>query len=396
MKILFIAFIDSVHTARWINQFKNMNWEIHLFPSNNSNDIHKDLEDIHIHLLFYDINLIKNIKINLHGIPLYKKLVKIFYKLLNKVFPSYRKVLLTRLIKKIKPDIIHTLESQHAGYLLGEAKNLFKENPLWIHSLWGNDLFLFGKLYEHKLKIQNMLDSIDVLLCEGNRDKILARNLGFNKKIFINHSVAGGFNCNKYHKLFNPVITSERKIIMLKGYQGITGRALVGLRALEKCSDLLSDYTIQIFSAETSDVKIAAEIMANNFKISVSFIPVDSSNETMLEYFSNARIYIGLSISDGLPLSVFEAMTMGAFPIQSDTSMFCEWIKNGNNGFLVSPNDPEIVEKAIRQALIDNEMVNKASRYNYNLINKKLNYFKIKKFNIKLYQKLRKNLSEYK
>ena len=34
MKILFIAEVASIHTARWLNQLKDTGWEVHVFQSN--------------------------------------------------------------------------------------------------------------------------------------------------------------------------------------------------------------------------------------------------------------------------------------------------------------------------------------------------------------------------
>jgi glycosyltransferase involved in cell wall biosynthesis len=73
---------------------------------------------------------------------------------------------------------------------------------------------------------------------------------------------------------------------------------------------------------------------------------------------------IGLAITDGTPNSMLEAMIMGAFPIQSDTVSTGEWIKQGRNGFLVPPEDPEVVAGAIKHALSDDELVDRAARIN--------------------------------
>ena len=55
MKILFIAMSESVHTSRWINQIKNQNWDIYLFPSYDNRNIYKDLNDIKICIPFFKL-----------------------------------------------------------------------------------------------------------------------------------------------------------------------------------------------------------------------------------------------------------------------------------------------------------------------------------------------------
>ena len=78
-------------------------------------------------------------------------------------------------------------------------------------------------------------------------------------------------------------------------------------------------------------------------------------------------------------------MVMGSFPIQSDTSCANEWFKDGATGILVPPEDPEIIEKAIRKALTDDDLVNKAAELNYSELFNRLERTKLKKAIIEMY-----------
>jgi glycosyltransferase involved in cell wall biosynthesis len=89
----------------------------------------------------------------------------------------------------------------------------------------------------------------------------------------------------------------------------------------------------------------------------------------MLRWYGRARVYIGLSISDAISTSMLEAVVMGAFPIQSNTSCANEWISHGSGGFIVPAEDPEIISKAIREAVLNDSLVDNADE-----INKKLAY----------------------
>ena len=150
----------------------------------------------------------------------------------------------------------------------------------------------------------------------------------------------GGFDIKEVAKLRNEK-TSERKIVMVKGYQGWAGRALVALRALERYANLLSGYKIYLYSVQSNTgVNIAAGLFTNKTKIPIKIIPLFTSHRGILKYQSQARIYLGLSISDAISTSFLESMAMGSFPIQSNTSCADEWIENGKSGILVPPEDP--------------------------------------------------------
>jgi glycosyltransferase involved in cell wall biosynthesis len=79
-----------------------------------------------------------------------------------------------------------------------------------------------------------------------------------------------------------------------------------------------------------------------------------------------SRIAIGISLSDGTPNAMLEAMIMGAFPIQSDTVSTREWIDHGVNGFIIPPEDPRALASAIKKALQDDGLVNRAADMNSN------------------------------
>jgi glycosyltransferase involved in cell wall biosynthesis len=113
----------------------------------------------------------------------------------------------------------------------------------------------------------------------------------------------------------------------------------------------------------------------------------------MLDLNKIARISITTNLSDGLPNSFLEAMIYGAFPIQSNTSNANEWIQVGVSGFLVPPNDPEIIEKAIRIALTDDNLVDNAALINHKLAKQKLDYKTIQNKAISIYTSA---LSEHK
>jgi len=77
---------------------------------------------------------------------------------------------------------------------------------------------------------------------------------------------------------------------------------------------------------------------------------------------------------------------MGSFPIQSKTSCADRWFINGKSGIMVPPEDPDEVEKAIRIALTDDELVDNAEELNYKILFEKLDKNKMKAQIIKSYK----------
>jgi hypothetical protein len=260
---------------------------------------------------------------------------------------------------------VHSLEIQHAGYLTLAATAFVKSQfPTWIVTNWGSDIYLFGKIPQHQEKIQQVLQACDYYSCECQRDVQLANDFGFNKTVLPVFPNTGGFDLNKLAKIRGRVLTSERKIIMLKGYQHWAGRALIGLHALAECADILQGYTIVIYSAAKVVIK-EAQLLSQKTGIATHIIPHGVSHDDILSFHAQARISIGLSISDAISTSLLEAMVMGSFPIQSCTACADEWIEHGMSGMIVPAEEPEIIALWIRKALLDDELVDNAARINW-------------------------------
>jgi glycosyltransferase involved in cell wall biosynthesis len=389
MRILLVAMADSIHTSRWVSQISDQGWDVHLFPSLDVGFSHSKLKNCTVHHSFYGKEKEAPRAVTRKGIPVFdKNLARLGRALLRKYTPSYRVAQLARLIRKLEPDVIHAMEMQAAGYLTVAAKERMKgELPPSIITSWGSDIYLFGRLKEHEPQIRRVLSAFDYYSCECQRDVDLAKAYGFKGDVLPVFPNSGGFELEQVFSLRSAGPVSERRSILLKGYQNWAGRALVGIRALERCADLLRGYEVNIYSAK-SEVKIAAELFEKSTGVPTRIIPEGSSHEEMLKLHGRSRISIGLSISDAISTSLLEAMVMGSFPVQAYTSCADEWIVDGETGILVPPEDPDVVEMAIRRALTDDTLVNRAAEKNFRVANERLDRRKLKERTISLYHRV--------
>lgn len=375
MRILFVAMQDSIHTARWINQIADQGRDIHLFPVYSAAPS-PELRNVTVYglALFRPHNL--HPSVNYIGLLPIGRAGNILEKSVYYFYPQLWAYALGMLVRIIKPDIVHSLEFQHGAYLtlptIQRERKRGGKIPKWIVTNWGSDVYLFGRLAEHHERVHQILEQCDFYSCECERDVKLAQELGLKGQILPVLPNTGGFDLKHAETLRQPGSTSKRHTILLKGYQGWAGRALVGLRALARCADLLksSEYQVAIYSA-SPEVKIAAELFEQETGIITVLIPT-STHDEILRWYGRARLYIGLSISDAISTSLLEAMVMGAFPIQSCTACADEWIEDGKTGFIVPPEDTDIIEKFIRQALLGDELVDHAAEVNAQTARKRL------------------------
>ena len=133
---------------------------------------------------------------------------------------------------------------------------------------------------------------------------------------------------------------------------------------------------------------LAAELFRARTGVETIILPQGTPHREMLKAHGQARISIGLSISDAISTSFLEAMTMGSFPIQSDTSCANEWAEHGRTAFFVSPEDPEVVEAAIRRALTDDALVDSAATANWLTAQERLDANLIRPAVIEMYRRV--------
>jgi len=334
-----ICMLDSIHSARWLEQFSDKEIEFLLFPSSPNRRIHPQLNTL------LESNTTANYKIvplgKWFGLPLW-----MLDKFTNNFF---RGTLLRWTIKRHKPDILHALELQNAGYVSLRAISKNKPGGLrFIATNWGSDIFWFQRFPKHRAKLEALLKLADAYSAECHRDVTLARELGFTGEALPVIPNAGGFS---KADLSMPLLPPDkRKTIALKGYHGWVGRAKVSLEAVRELAAELGDYKFVVYSANKSVIKLARQVGHETGLDITAHAKGSLSHQQVLELFAKSKIYVGLSESDGISTSMLEAMAMGAIPVQTSTACCDEWFKD--SGVAVREITVRSVKTAIQQGLV--------------------------------------------
>jgi glycosyltransferase involved in cell wall biosynthesis len=338
-RIFVICMFDSIHSARWLGQFREEDIEFLLFPSSPHRRVHKDLK----HLLSGQ-STAKYRLVPLgrwFGLPLW---------VLDKFVDNLSRGLLARrFIAKFGPEIVHALELQNAGYVALKAIEGNKPHSLKLMTTnYGSDIFWFQRFPKHKQKLERLMALSDYSSAECSRDLKLATQLGFQGTFLPVIPNAGGFSTEVLSRKLAP--SRDRKDIAIKGYHGWVGRAKIALDAIETMANELSDYQLVIYSANQTTKRRAKELVRKTgLKIKVNGKGALSHSQ-VLDLFSKSKIYIGLSESDGISTSLLEAMAMGAIPVQTATACCDEWFSD--TGVAVKEITSEAVQVAIRKALV--------------------------------------------
>lgn len=354
-KILVIGMADSVHVARWLSQFVDQPIDFTLFPSSPHRRIHPGVKQ----LLHSEIGkmtvVIKPALMRWLAFPL--SALDLFLANVS------RSRLLRRVIEHETFDLIHVMELQHAGYLLVDT-GLTPNLPKVFVTNWGSDIYWFQQFPKHKQRIVELLDIASAYSAECHRDIEIVRNLGYSGVVMPVIPNSGGVDVNGLPKDSSP--PSQRKKIIIKGYTGFVGRALTALRALEQVADCLDGYEVLIYSASLR-VRLRALVLRLKHRVTIRIIKKRTPHAVMLRHFSESRIYLGISLSDGISTSLLEAMATGCYPIQTGTSCASEWLAS-TSGAIVGPSDLAEIGQHIREAITNDALVDDAAEANIAII----------------------------
>jgi len=277
-------------------------------------------------------------------------------------------VVLAEIIDALRPDIVHSHEFQQGAYLTLEARRRCRKPfPPWIVSNWGSDIYFFARDPVDRAVVREVLAHADGYWAECVRDVALARAEGFRGDALPVLPIAGGYDLAAVRALRTPGLTSARTAIAVKGYQHRLGRALTALDAVDMCGDLLEGREIVLYAAGGGGVDEMARRIADLHGARLTVmgrVPY----EEILRMQGRVRVALGVSMSDGISTSFLEALLGGSFPVQSDTGCAREWVIDGEGGFLVDPTDVATLARALRRALTDDALVDRATLINDRLI----------------------------
>lgn len=432
-RILFVAMHHSVHTARWIEAMVNAGFDLHLFP-NDPSPPHAYIRGLTLHVPTVTQSATADAPRAIPWLSTGRRAARFVLSAFRNPFDAARLLrdklrrhkasppalelasrdgdfvrtravpfdgdpqarirlgrpdeseetimalhgprMLAEVIANVKPNLIHSLEFQHNAYLVLAARDLMLAEdpsyrfPRWLATNWGSDIYYFGGQEPHARQIRRVCEAIDLYSCECRRDLALGRSFGYRGPELPILANSGGIDVDSAQRLRSEAPPSRRKLIMVKGYDHFAGRAMVSLAVLERFADRLKDYEIVMFSVGARPRARALELKAAGV-LNIGVIDLGTHDE-ILEYFGRARVYLAVSISDGISTSVLEAMLMGAFPVQTNTSCCEEWFVQGETGFAVSPDDFEEICSRFERALTDDTLVDAAAGRNLEIIRSRL------------------------
>lgn len=371
--------IPSLHFFRWVNQLEETGHEVYWFDVTGMS---KPVSKINW------VNQKTNWKLkwNYPGRAFVKNRFLKAYNFLQKFNEYKTDKVFEQYIKEIQPDVIHSF----ALYLsCAPILNIMEKNPhlKWIYSSWGSDLFYFQNEPNYLKDIKRVLPRVNYLFTDCKRDFEIAKKYGFEGEFLGVFPGGGGFDLQVMKQFKLPI--EKRKTILIKGFQGRSGRAISVLKAVELLANELENYTIKVFG---SDMEVLEYVAKSSLEKWTNFQIIGKiTHNEVLQLMGESLIYIGNSNSDGIPNTLLEAICMGVFPIQSNPGgVTTEIIEHNVNGLLIE--DCESINEIKNKIIKTITTINFEEASNLNLeVSLNLDYLFIKNQVIDKYKLNEKN-----
>lgn len=343
MKICFLAPANSVHSYRWVKYFADKGYEVHWISFYASSFSSID------NVRYYEIST---------------KRAKIFHAIIQT----------KRLIKKIKPDILHI----HSVALYGIAGALSRFHP-FVATAWGSDVLITGKSWIKAPFVKYALNKADLITCDASHmiDAMIALGVD-DKKIRL---IYFGIDTNRF--------CPEEKNRELGEQLGIGDcPAVISLRSLSPVYNIETLVrTVPYVLEEASDAKFVIvgtgseekmlKELAESLGVSENVRFVGRiENEELPNYLTSMDIYVSTALSDaGIAASTAEAMACGLPVVITDSGENRRWVKDGENGFIVPTKTPKTLAEKIIFLIKNNDVRAKFGERSRKIIEERNNYY---------------------
>jgi hypothetical protein len=231
---------------------------------------------------------------------------------------------LKSLVDEFNPTHIHINCIQDAGYLLLDAIRLglsLKGRRVSL-SIWGNDLYLFQHEASHRALITEFLRHVDVILPESSRDVWLARQFGYVG--LFSALIQATFFCKGDIRV-DANLDRKRNLFIFKSDRA-SGRSfsLTALEAFRTRAERSSELIEVLFL----NPNIFEERALSNLRQLPNVQVVTAGNIQQESYFdilSSAKALFSITLSDGVPNSFLEALSLNVIPVFSKYAALGDW-----------------------------------------------------------------------
>lgn len=327
MRLCYIANPNSIHAHRYLQYFSSAGHEVILLAH------HPPQQPFPADVTLYDLTAQTNLR----------KFRFVVWAL------SVR-----RILRQIKPDLLHAQGVANAGWLA--AASGF--HP-FIVTAWGSDLLVGPRRSSPQRWLARwVLGQADYVTCVSENLAQAAQALGADPS----RLEVAPFGVDT--TIFHPA--PDRSALRAKLGLG-QGPLVLSLRAMRPIYNPLdiaraiplvlnqvpqSRFIIRVYGQDPALLaEFKAIVQEHQSEDHVHYVGEQKSDEAIADINRAVDVVVSVPDSDGTPLSVLEAMACGGAAVLSDLPSLREWVQDGREGLFIPVGDYSALSQAIVRLL---------------------------------------------
>ena len=250
--------------------------------------------------------------------------------------------------KKEKPDIVHAnigsvLHIMLSSWLCGIPKRIYT-----VH----NEAYLLYKGNKFKRLAYKaafgLFGFIPVAICPTVKETLIDR-LGIRDcKIPV---VNNGVDISAFNPGCNNLDLQDVRLISVGSLYWIKNQELI-IRTVVDLHSTGMNVSLTLIGDGEDREKLKSIIKEENAE---AYIHLVGRKNNVADYLKDSNIYVSASSTEGLPLSVLEAMACGLPVIATKAGGIKDIVRDGENGYLFDFNDREMLKECICRLCYDKE-----------------------------------------
>ncbi len=339
LKLCFIGDISNVHCKRWANYFVDKGHEVHFVDNH--------------HYRYKDLKL--------HYLKGYTRIKQIDY--------LSRLVRARRIIRKIKPDLVHSQQITYHGFL-GALSNI---HP-FIITPWGSDILsVYERSIVHRYITKYVLHKADfihiidrdgiervIYIYENTKKKAFFLNEGVDTKIYKKGEKTKAKNkvtilsARFPSESYNTILFVEALNIVVNEY---------GCKNIEGVMCNRGDHIMRYLHYERKIMELVDKYGLREYMRFFGYVRKINYSQKFME---NADIYVDTMnrdvVGQGTGKTALEAMSSELSVVLPDNPDIKPYIKNMDNGIIYKKSNARSLAKAIAVLIKDDKLRQKLGK----------------------------------
>jgi glycosyltransferase involved in cell wall biosynthesis len=254
---------------------------------------------------------------------------------------------LVRLLRRERPDILHASSSK-AG-VLGRLAALLAGVPIRIFTVHGWAFSAHSgaasRLYRWADRLMRPLTTVTICVAEHERARGLeARTCTAERTVVIPNAIGVQHAPSARHDRERPLLVTVGRLKAPKDF-------LTLVRALALLPRGSFDALIVGDGPDRADLEAEIRRLGIGERVHLA-----GERRDVSALLAGASVFVLPSVSEGLPVSVLEAMAAGLPVVGSRVGGMPELVVEGETGLLVEPGDPDELAAALGRLLAEREL----------------------------------------